>query len=315
MLTTFNNWVSSFVSITPKYQNNIIDSIAVGFIIFFTRWCILRITDKYDVNLRTKYRISKTSSYVATILMIIIVGQIWLKDNHATWDVSTFFGLLSAGIAVALKDPIANIAGWLFILWKRPFEVGDRIQVGEEKGDVIDQRIFMFTVLEIGNWVDADQSTGRVIHIPNARIFQQTLASYTKGFEYIWNEIPVLITFESDWKKAKQILLDISHEHGEQFTKPAEKKMKNAAKRFMIYYKNLTPIVYTSVKECGVMLTIRYLTEPRKRRNSEQEIWEEILTKFSEHKNIDFAYPTTRFYNNLTEGKDDVVVVRPNANT
>ena len=96
-------------------------------------------------------------------------------------------------------------------MWKRPFEVGDRIQIGDQKGDVIDQRIFMFTVLEIGNWVDADQSTGRVIHIPNGKIFLETLASYTKGFEYIWNEIPVQVTFESDWRKAKNILESLDH--------------------------------------------------------------------------------------------------------
>ena len=67
-------------------------------------------------------------------------------------------------------------------------------------------RIFMFTLMEIGNWVDADQSTGRVIHIPNGKVFKEVLANYSKGFQYIWNEIPVLVTFESNWKKAKEIL-------------------------------------------------------------------------------------------------------------
>ena len=311
MLTSFSEWLNTAVGITPEYQNNLFDSVVVLVIILFTRWFLLRLTHKYQVNVRTKYRINKTTSYIATFLLIISISQIWLKDSTNDWNISTYFGLLSAGIVLALKDPITNIAGWLFIIWERPFEVGDRIQIGDEKGDVIDQRIFMFTVLEIGNWVDADQSTGRVIHIPNGRIFQQTLASYSKGFEYIWNEIPVLVTFESDWKKAKEILVDISHKHGEQFTKSAESKVKKASKRFMIFYKNLTPIVYTNVKDCGVMLTIRYLTEPRKRRNSEENIWEEILTKFTNHKNIDFAYPTTRFYNNDAEAKDAVMMIRP----
>lgn len=71
----------------------------------------------------------------------------------------------------------------------------------------------------------------------------------------------------------------------------------------MIFYKKLTPVVYTTVKDCGVMLTIRYLCAPRKRRGSEQEIWEDILDAFAAHDDIDFAYPTQRFYNNHTEGK------------
>jgi small-conductance mechanosensitive channel len=63
--------------------------------------------------------------------------------------------------------------------------VGDRVQLGEYRGDVIDQRIFMFSLLEIGNWVDADQSTGRVIHLPNGKIFTEVLANYGQGFHYI----------------------------------------------------------------------------------------------------------------------------------
>ncbi len=82
--------------------------------------------------------------------------------------------------------------------------MGDRIQVGNFAGDVIDLRIFQFTLMEIGNWVDADQSTGRVIHIPNGKVFTEMLANYSKGFHYIWNEIPFLVTFESNWKKQKK---------------------------------------------------------------------------------------------------------------
>ena len=81
-------------------------------------------------------------------------------------------------------------------------------------GDVIDIRLFQFSINEIGNWVDADQSTGRIIHIPNGIVFTEPQANYTAGFQYIWNEIPVLVTFESDWKKAKQILTDIVNHHG-----------------------------------------------------------------------------------------------------
>lgn len=73
---------------------------------------------------------------------------------------------------------------WLFILWRRPFELGDRIQIGEDAGDVIDSRIFQFTILEIGNWVAADQSTGRLIHIPNQSVFTTPLANHA-----LWERI------------------------------------------------------------------------------------------------------------------------------
>ena len=72
----------------------------------------------------------------------------------------------------------------------------------------------------------------------------------------------------------------------------------------MIFYTKLTPTVYTSVRESGVLLTIRYLSEPRRRRATEEVIWEEILQAFAECDDIDFAYPTTRLFNNAKEGKD-----------
>ena len=219
-------------------------------------------------------------------------------------SLSTYLGLLSAGLAIALKDPLVNLAGWAFIIWQRPIEVGDRIQVGEYRGDVIDQRIFMFTLMEIGNWVDAEQSTGRIIHIPNGKVFNDALANYSKGFQYIWNEIPVLITFESNWKKAKSILTKIIDKHAQSLSETARQKVRRAARKFMIFYTTLTPTVYTCVKDCGIMLTMRYLCEPRQRRTNDQAIWEDVLEEFAKCDDIDFAYPTQRFYHNALEGKE-----------
>src|SRR3989441_12617332 len=110
-----------------------------------------------------------------------------------------------SGLAIALKDPVTNLAGWIFIVWRRPFEVSDRVEIGGHKGDVIDIRLLQFTLNEIGNWVNADQSSGRIIHIPNGKVFTEPVANYDKGFKYIWNEVPVLVTFESDWRQAKAI--------------------------------------------------------------------------------------------------------------
>ena len=134
-------------------------------------------------------------------------------------------------------------------------------------------------------------------------ILSHTLANYTKGFQFIWHEIPVLLTFESDWKKAKAILEEIANRHALHLTADAEKRIKHASRRFIIFYSSLTPAVFTTVRDSGVLLTIRYLISPRKRRISEQGIWEDILTEFAAHRDIDFAYPTQRFYNNITEGK------------
>ncbi|MCD4817834.1 MAG: mechanosensitive ion channel family protein [Candidatus Cloacimonetes bacterium] len=293
-----------FVKLLPFLRSQITQKVILSMIIGLIIWLTDKIINKIITNkvsdVKSRYQWKKSTSYILVIVGILLIGRIWTDGIQS---IATFFGLLSAGIAIALKDIIASLAGWIFIISKRPFDVGHRIEIGEVKGDVIDLSIFQFSILEIGNWVSSDQSTGRIIHIPNNKIFIQELVNYDKGFSYIWNEIHVLITFESNWQKAKKILSKIAEQESLDVTKNVEKEIAQAAKKFMIYYRNLTPIVYTDVKESGVQLSIRYLCPARKRRGTTQKIWENILIEFSKHKDIDLAYPTQRFFNNMTEGK------------
>jgi small-conductance mechanosensitive channel len=271
----------------------LIQSIVIITILFLLRLFIRSVILKKIKDLKLHYQWRKIVNTTALIIGMIIVGRIWYDGVQS---IATYFGLLSAGIAVALRDPLVNLAGWFYIVSRKPFEVGERIQIGDIAGDVIDQSAFEISLLEIGNWVDADQSTGRIVHVPNGKVFTNHLANYDKGFKYVWNEIRVVVTFESDWQKAKQILLDIANNRSEHITATIERQIKQAARKFMIYYKNLTPIVYTDVKDHGVQLTIRHLCETRKRRGYTESIWEDILIEFAKHEDIGLAYPTTRFY-------------------
>jgi small-conductance mechanosensitive channel len=299
-MNNFFEWVEQLTGLSPELTAKFIKSLLIilGFILINKIINKIVFSKTEDVYYRYKWR--KTQDYITFFIGFLIISSIWIDEFKSFL---TFFGLVSAGIAIALKDPVTDLAGWMFIIWRKPFEAGDRIQIGKHAGDVIDIRIFQFTIIEIGNWVDADQSTGRILHIPNSRVFVEVLANYSIGFNYIWHEIGVLVTFESNWIKAKEILLKIVIDKSEHISKSAEKKIKDASKKYMIFYKNLTPIVYTSVKDSGVMLTMRFLCDPRQRRGYEQSIWEEVLLEFSKNRDIDFAYPTQRFYDNVTEGK------------
>lgn len=249
---------------------------------------------------RTRYFVGKSVGYVTVSLAIVAIGTVWFE---AFGSIGTFLGLLTAGIAIALRDLITDVAGWLFVLTRRPFEVGDRIEIGAHQGDVVDISAFKFSILEIGNWVGADQSTGRVIHIPNAEVFRQPVANATIEFPFIWNEMPVMVTFESDWRAAKKHLAGIAQKRAGPLVAQAERALKQATRKFLIRYTKLTPTVYTDVQDSGIVLTIRYLCPPRRRRSTAEEIWEDILDVFSREPSIDFAYPTTRAYLNLLEGK------------
>jgi len=298
--TAFRDWLRQTLGLSHSQLEGVAASLVIIFLLWFARFLVLLVVRRRTEDVRTLYHWKKLSGYVAGVLGVLLVGRVWFEGVQS---LATFLGLLSAGVAIALKDPLANLAGWTFILWRRPFEVGDRIEIGGVAGDVIDQRLFQFTVLEIGNWVHADQSTGRIVNIPNGRVFTDPLANYTRGFHFIWNEIPVLITFESDWQKAKEILTHLAEKHSQHLSVQAEAEVKKAARQYMILYSRFTPKVYTTVEDSGVLLTIRHVCEPRQRRGTAEAIWEDILRAFAAAPDIDFAYPTHRFYDHGTEGK------------
>jgi len=98
-----------------------------------------------EIEIKKQFHTRKTIEYVLVFIGLLLVGNIWITNFQS---ITTFLGLLSAGIAIALKDIFVNIAGWVFIYWRKPFDVGDRIQIGEFKGDVVDLRLFQFSMLE-----------------------------------------------------------------------------------------------------------------------------------------------------------------------
>lgn len=298
---SIEQWLIGHLGIN-SIEAKLLMSLAVVMILWGFRIVFLQLIFARIQEVKVRYYWRNGIKYLTVIAGSILITLIWFQQFES---LATFLGLLSAGLAIALKDPIINFAGWLFILVRRPFDVGDRIQIGDNSGDIIDIRFFQFTINEIGQWVDADQSTGRIIHIPNGKVFTESQTNYDQGFSHIWNEIGVMITFESNWKKAKLLLEKIVARHCAHFTKEAEHKLLEASKKFMIYYSSLDPIIYTAVKDSGIMLSMRYLCIPTKRRTTEDAIWNNVLEEFEKCNDIDFAYPTQRVYYNLKEGKPE----------
>lgn len=280
---------------------NTISTLLVLFLLWILRGIANRLVNRrFHDDAMKLYTWRKLVSYLSVALGVILIGRLWL----AGWTtVVTYLGLLSAGLAIALQDLIVSLAGWIFIIWRRPFEVGDRIQVDDDMGDVIDIRLFAFSILEVSGYgIEAEQSTGRIIHIPNGTVFKEPIKNTHQGVPFIWNEVPIMVTFESDWQKAKKILnnivLDLAPEVEDKM-----RQYRKRADRFVISYSNLTPTIYTNIVESGVLLTMRYLVEPRQRRGSEHEIHEAVLRAFALHWDIDFAYPTQREYLHFEERK------------
>lgn len=246
---------------------------------------------RLKANPVARYNWNKGISYILNGLLLLALAFLWANQFESF---ATFLGLLSAGLAIAFRDPIVNMAGWYYIVFRKPFKVGDRIQVGDKTGDVIDIKLFDFVMLELGNWVHSDQSTGRLLSIPNMRVFNTDIANYNATLDFIWNELELDITFNSNWAKAKEILTEILNQKAPTYYEQARENLRNMSGEYLIYYNKLTPIVYTSVEREGIRFSLRYLCPPKQRRGSAQQIWESILIAFAEAEDIDWAYPSQR---------------------
>lgn len=253
------------------------------------RWII-----KVNKDAHGRYQVGKAVSLASIIFTLIIVSVIWID---AIGNLGAFLGIIGAGIAVALKDPLTSVAGWFYLSAGKLYTVGDRIQVDKLKGDVVDISIMKTTLLEIENWVDAEQGTGRIVHIPNHALFGNSVYNYTRASSFVWTEIHVVITYESDWQKAMQITKDLITPKGEEFAEKARTQFTADSTSYLIKTGKLTPISYIKIVDHGVKISTRFLVPVRQRRSIETQFQEGILTEFAKHDDITLAYITYRITN------------------
>lgn len=274
----------------PDFLIRVIFSVIILLIIYIIKEIVVRRINKNIENITLRHGYRKLSLYVFTTIIILIIGFVWIKKINF----GVVFSIIGAGLVISLSDLILSFFGWLFVIVRKPFEIGERVQIGSVKGDVVDIRVFYVTLLEIEGWIKEEQSTGRIVHIPNNFIFRNPIYNYTKGFDFIWDEIKITITFESNYKKAKEICIKHIDEFHNSWAKDLDKKIRNAQNFYAIYYKKLTPTVYVKIVDSGILLSLRYLVEPQKRRDSENLLYEKILDEFSDSSDINFAYTTYR---------------------
>ncbi len=274
-------------------------SAAIVLGIWLLRALVVRAIEGRVRGERTRYRWRKVTGRVAFVATAGLVGVVWIDWVRS---LGTLVGLLVAGLTIALREPVAGVAGWCFILLRRPFGVGDRIQVGEHTGDVVDIRVLDFSILEVAGSQRAEQSTGRIVHIPTGTVFTRPVANYSAEFDFIWDELPVTVTFESDWKRAKGILEEIVEGVAGTSSAAARTAIAEAGRRQFVFFSALEPCVYTSGGEHGIVLSLRYLCPARQRRATAERIWERVLDRFAQEGAVQLAYPTRRVFQRSMEG-------------
>lgn len=280
-IKSFSVQMGEITGIDSEYIKLTILTVLVFLIFGIIKYVIKKIYSNLPVNDKKKFFRNRKIRIILTVISFIIVFLIW---GEKISGLITIISFISAGLAIAIREIIFNFFAGLYININRPFEIEDRIEIDDVMGDVISKHALGFEILEIGKRVYGEQSTGRIIHIPNSYIFTKTLKNYTKVFKYIWDEIKVDIPLESDIRKTEEILYEILYDN--QVLSDIPKKMEDAVDEaileYRIYYNNLDPIIYIKLERTHIELYLRYLVHPKKARNVQNEINMKILEKFKQ---------------------------------
>src|ERR1700721_1798580 len=137
-----------------------------------------------------RYKVRKFVVYCG-YLAILLFPALLFEDRLGR--LSFALGIAGAGVAVALQDVLASIAGAFSIGFSKLYAMGDRVQISDTRGDVIDIGLLRTTLLETGNWVSRDLYNGRIVHIPNSAVLKGYVFNYSQGFLFIWDEIKVFV--------------------------------------------------------------------------------------------------------------------------
>jgi small-conductance mechanosensitive channel len=282
------------VVLSPELLRNALLSLAVLATILLVRWLLLRVLHAQIDQPATWYRVRKTANWVTAAVVVVALGTVWAG---ALGTFVTVFALAAAGLAISLGEVIRNLAGGVYVSLRRPLRVGDRVEIDEYAGDVVSTGPLAFHLLEIRNWVDADQSTGRVLHVPNSLLFTRPLANFGAAMSWIWHEVTVPLTFESDWRRARDVLEEVVGRHAPDVDpEVAAARLREASRHFLITYKRFSPAVYVDADERGVRLTARLLCDIRGRRAVTDAIWRDLLEAYADEPGIELAYPPVRAY-------------------
>ena len=139
----------------------------------------------------TRYSLNKVINILSALLVILVVIRIWVPDPQS---LVVLYGIIGAGVAISLQDVIRNFAGGIMIMTGNLYRVGDRIEIGNETGDVMDVGIMYTTLMELRGWIDGDQPTGRLTMVPNGRIISNEVHNYTQDHSFLWDEIKIPVT-------------------------------------------------------------------------------------------------------------------------
>ena len=268
-------------------------SIILSLVIPLGAWIIYQISKRIikrqikDVTYRHSLRaLMRNFLFVTAIIVIILV---WLRPQQ---NLTIVIGLAVAGIILASQSAISSFSGYLLIISSNIYGIGDRIAVNNVIGDVMDIGFMRTTIMEIGQWVKADQYTGRIVTISNKALFDNPVFNYTRHWGYLWDEIMIPVTYTSDWRRTAEIMSDLGNKYTAQLQEDAEAKLTRLIDRFPLKQTKVEPSIYFVMTDNWIEITLRFVVDAQERRKVKAQLNRELLHQFEEEENITVASAT-----------------------
>ena len=226
---------------------------------------------------------------VLAVAGFLIVVIIWLPRGNTLLP---SLGIVAAGLAIASQEMIGSLAAGLNIWVGNIFRVGDRVRVGDVVGDVMDISLLRTTVMEVGEWVKADQYTGRVVNVANRMVWTSPVYNFTQHWGYLWDEITLPITYESDWQQATELMLEQGQKYTAELQADAEAKLNRMIDRYPLKDTKVEPTLYLAMTDNWIELTLRFLVDAQERRGVKDRLHRELLQYFQAEEKIEVASTT-----------------------
>jgi small-conductance mechanosensitive channel len=220
-----------------------------------------------------RYKVRKFVVFTGYLVILLFLA-ILFEDRLGR--LSFALGVAGAGVAVALQDLLASIAGAFSIAFSKLYVVGDRVQIGETRGDVIDIGLLRTTLMEVGSWVGRDLYSGRIVRIPNNAVLKASVFNYSQGFRFIWDQIKVVFTITSDATLARTTLLRVANEVIGEYLVAAQNSWNAVSDDYRTENPPIEPVVALAVN-ASLEFTVNYVVDYTKRTEMQDRLFTKIV--------------------------------------
>ncbi|MBT8223604.1 MAG: mechanosensitive ion channel family protein [Eudoraea sp.] len=266
------DFLKQWIEDQPLVVNLIKYLVWVGFVLGMIQF-LRRLLKKNLPSTSTRYKSQKGIEVIGYFILIVLTLSYFTGNIK---DFTLAIGLLTAGITITLQELILSIAGSIYIFVVKVYKPGDRIEINNIKGDVIDIDSIYTTMMEIGEWVSSDNYSGRIVKLSNAFVFKGPVYNYSRDFPFIWDEFNIPVRYGSDIELAKKIIIDIASETLSDYVSQSITKWKNVVDKYYIENAQVEPTLAITLTDNWISFNLRYIVDYKKRRFTKHLLNEKI---------------------------------------